>query len=130
KFTDLYWLLRRGAMLGQWTVRSDLERLKLHLQERANNEPDCLGLIEALLDLEERGFPGLAERLELARNRKKISEVDIESCFLLGSRGDTNDAELFLKLYRDVRGRDFWARGLQRCALVSFAYARILSEPV
>src|SRR6266498_1226867 len=126
---DTLWSLRRCAMVGQWGDRDDLDRLSRRLKENGT-DPECAGMLEALFERDQKGFDGLTQRLEHCLTRKKISDADVAACFLLGTTGDSRYAPLFLRLWRELRGSDFWTGNLRLRALSSFAYATLLGAPV
>jgi len=126
---DTLWSLRRCAMAGQWGNRDDLNSLSRRLKEKGT-EPECVGMLEALLERDQNGFEGLTQRLESCLAGKKVSDAEVAACFLLGATGDSRYAPLFLKLWRELRGGDFWTGNLRRRALSSFAYATLLGAQV
>jgi hypothetical protein len=87
-------------------------------------------MLDALAERDQRGLEGLAQRLECCLRRRKTADADVAACFLLGATGDSRYASLFLRLWTELRGSDFWTDGLRRCALISFSYAWLLQGPV
>ncbi len=126
---DTLWSLRRCAMIGQWGDRGDRDRLSRRLREKGT-DPECAGMLDALLERDQNGIAGLAQRLEHCLTKKKISDADVAACFLLGATGDSRYAPLFLKLWHELRGGDFWTCNLRLRALSSFAYATLLGARV
>jgi hypothetical protein len=122
RFSAVLWEMLCNAMLEQYSNRIDLERLKSRLEQKGARKSEYAGMVEALLELEEKGFAGLVERLETATERMRISDTDLKACFVLGATGRSEHAPLFLNLYKNISGKDWWSRNLRGRALLSLAY--------
>lgn len=130
KLLDLAWSLKRAAMISHWGNRADLEKLRQRFERKELYEDECLGMVEALLDVQENGFASLAQRLGHSLAKRKILAADVAACFVLGAARDREHMPLFLRIHRELAGWNFWRTGLRRRALASFAYGTLPGEAV